>query len=98
MSYTQSQSRAIAHPGGPALVLAGPGCGKTLVITNRIRYLTENGMADPARILVITFSKAAALEMKQRYFACLPPDAPHNRTLVTFGTFHAVFFQILRAS
>ena len=55
-------------------------------------------MADPARILVITFSKAAALEMKQRYFACLPPDAPHNRTLVTFGTFHAVFFQILRAS
>lgn len=73
------------------LVLAGPGSGKTTVLIERIRYLTDNGIV-PDKILVITFSKKAAKEMQQRFIQ-------FNKSLsssVNFGTFHAVFFHILK--
>ena len=73
------------------LVLAGPGSGKTLVITERTKYLIEECGIDPAQILVITFTKAAATEMKRRFQRKMNRSCP-----VTFGTFHAVYFAILK--
>ena len=92
MAFTTAQSRAIAHGTGPMLILAGPGSGKTLVITNRTKYLIEQLGVRPEEILVITFTKAAAQEMRQRFERLM--GGGHYR--VTFGTFHAVFFQILK--
>lgn len=90
--FTKEQQKAIMHVDGPMLVLAGPGSGKTTVITNRIRFLTEEVGVAAGNILVITFTKAAALEMEERYKAL----APNQKNRVNFGTFHAVFFKILR--
>lgn len=89
MSFTEQQLRAIRHTAGPALVLAGPGSGKTAVLTERIRYLVETGAVPPERILVITFTRAAAQEMEQRY-------RKKAEGAVRFGTFHSVSFSILR--
>ena len=91
MSFNASQTRAIHHKNGPMLVLAGPGSGKTLVITERTKYLIEACGIDPAQILVITFTKAAATEMKRRFQRKMNRSCP-----VTFGTFHAVYFAILK--
>lgn len=91
MNINPSQERAIRHKTGPMLVLAGPGSGKTLVITERTRFLIEECQISPSNILVITFTKAAAMEMKQRFRRRIGKDCP-----VTFGTFHAVFFMILK--
>ena len=88
----ETQLQAIHHKDGPMLVLAGPGSGKTTVITHRIRYLTEEYRVDPGSILVITFTKAAAEEMKLRFQALMEG----RRLPVSFGTFHAVFFSILK--
>ena len=83
---------AVSHKDGPALVLAGPGSGKTLVITHRIKKLIEEYGAAPERILVITFTRAAAMEMKTRFEALMG-----GRHLpVSFGTFHSVYFGILK--
>ena len=92
MNYNESQQKAIRHKDGPMLVLAGPGSGKTAVITQRTIQLIEHCQVDPANILVITFTRAAAQEMKQRFLAV----TEQNRTKVTFGTFHAVFFMVLK--
>ena len=91
-SFTKEQSLAIHHKDGPMLVLAGPGSGKTTVITHRVRYLTEECGVLPGNILVITFTKAAAEEMESRYQSFGIPI----RGRVNFGTFHAVFFKILK--
>lgn len=94
MSYTfsESQRRAVMESDGATLVLAGPGSGKTAVITGRIRYLLEHGGVPAEHILVITFTKAAAGEMRLRF-----QSAVEGRRLpVQFGTFHAVFFSILK--
>ncbi len=74
------------------MVLAGPGSGKTFVITHRIQYLTENLKVDPRHILVVTFSKAAAMEMRERY------NRMEGAKGVTFGTFHSVFFALLKTA
>ncbi len=92
MSLNESQTAAVAHARGPMLVLAGPGSGKTLVITERTRRLIQGRGVDPSHILVITFTKAAAAEMKERFRTLMGG----RRYPVTFGTFHAVFFQILK--
>ena len=92
MSLNESQTAAVAHAGGPMLVLAGPGSGKTLVLTERTRRLIQGRGVDPSHILVITFTKAAAAEMKERFRTLMGG----RRYPVTFGTFHAVFFQILK--
>lgn len=92
MKPNPAQTEAIRHGDGPMLVLAGPGSGKTTVITNRVLYLLTRRGVPPERLLVVTFTKAAAAEMRQR-FAHL---SGRSRPSVTFGTFHAVFFRILR--
>ena len=94
MSYTfsESQRRAITQADGATLVLAGPGSGKTAVITGRIRYLLEQRNVPAGNILVITFTKAAAGEMRLRFQSMMEG----RRLPVQFGTFHAVFFSILK--
>ncbi len=92
MSFNPSQTEAVGHGTGPMLVLAGPGSGKTLVITERTKNLIISQGVDPSRILVITFTKAAATEMKERFFRLMGG----KKYPVTFGTFHAVFFSILK--
>ena len=126
MGFSIDQTRAIEHIDGPAMVLAGPGSGKTTVITHRILHLIRQGVR-PEDILVITFTKAAALEMESRFrklwleekmtrrlgdayeketghrpsFSAAE-DARSAGSLqdsggqVTFGTFHSIFFFILR--
>ena len=69
MNYNKSQQQAIRHKDGPMLVLAGPGSGKTAVITQRTKQLIEYENIDPSNILVITFKRAAAQEMNQRLLA-----------------------------
>ena len=88
---SKEQNKAVCHLDGPAMVLAGPGSGKTTVIINRIQYLIEHQVR-PEHILVITFTRAAARQMQER-FQTLTAGASYH---VTFGTFHAVFFQILK--
>lgn len=90
--FNREQEEAITHKEGPLMVLAGPGSGKTLVITYRVKWLIENAGIHPSNILVITFTRAAAEEMKKRF---LQFDGMENAP-VTFGTFHSVFFMILR--
>lgn len=92
MKLNQAQQKAIRHKNGPMLVLAGPGSGKTLVITERTKYLIQEQKVYEGNILVITFTKAAAKEMKERFLKSIGKD----RTGVSFGTFHSVFFTILR--
>ena len=92
MNGTERQKEAILHKDGPLLVLAGPGAGKTFVITRRVQALIEQWKVDPANILVITFTNAAADEMRQRFSTLCPRHGEDVR----FGTFHSVFFYILR--
>lgn len=92
MNTNKSQQAAIKHKKGPMLVLAGPGSGKTYVITNRTKYLIEQYGITPSNILVITFTKAAADEMKERFEKLMNAEG----TSVSFGTFHAVYFKILK--
>ena len=87
-----SQKRAIAHLSGPMMVLAGPGSGKTSVIVERTAYMINEGGISPSNILVVTFSKAAAREMKERFLSF----TGQQYTPVTFGTFHGVFYGILK--
>ena len=93
MIPSPAQQEAICFGAGTMLVLAGPGSGKTAVITQRIRYLVEERHITPSDILTITFTKAAALEMKRR--ACQICRGAEN---AVSGTFHSVFFQIIRSS
>lgn len=85
------QKAAITHDAGPVMCLAGPGAGKTFVLTHHIRYLITEKHIDPYHILVITFSKASAVEMQKRFFELMKQEYYPVR----FGTFHAIFFQIL---
>ncbi len=91
MTENKAQSIAISHHLGPMLVLAGPGSGKTHVITKRIEYLIHEYKVRPEEILVITFTKYAAKEMKERFYRNYGQKIP-----VTFGTFHGIFYSILK--
>ena len=90
--YDKNQEKAIRHFKGPCLCIAGPGSGKTAVITARIKYLIDEMNVSPTNILVITFTKAAAVQMKQRFQQSIGGRSAR----VTFGTFHAIFFTILK--
>ena len=92
MKRNESQNRAIAHLSGPMMVLAGPGSGKTSVIVDRTEYLIKHYGIAESSILVVTFSRAAAREMKERFLK----KHKTTRSGVTFGTFHGVFYGILK--
>jgi DNA helicase II / ATP-dependent DNA helicase PcrA len=88
-----NQRNAVMHINGPCMVLAGPGSGKTRVITYRIVNMVLNNNINPKNILAISFTKASSTEMKNRALSL-----SHNTRLnsVNYGTFHSVFFRILR--
>ena len=88
------QREAVCCGLGPCEVIAGPGSGKTLVLTERILYLLDHYKLRPSQILVLTFSRSAAAEMKERF---LKKTGEKNRS-VRFGTFHSAFFHILKES
>ncbi|MDR1766249.1 MAG: ATP-dependent helicase [Lachnospiraceae bacterium] len=67
MIFHEQQIQAITHERGPAMVIAGPGSGKTMVITRRLLFLLDSCGVDPAHILVVTFTKAAAVQMRERF-------------------------------
>ncbi len=92
MELTPSQERAISHQGGPLLVVAGAGTGKTLVIIQRIAHLISSGLARPEEILALTFSEKAAREMEERLDILLPM----GRFGYTISTFHAFGDSVLR--
>ena len=94
MKLNEAQSKAVSHVDGPMMVIAGPGSGKTTVITKRIKYLIESAGVSPADILVITFTRAAAGEMQQRFRAM----TPGKEYPVRFGTFHSIFYWILKTA
>lgn len=111
LTNSPAQEEAIHHDLGPCEVLAGPGSGKTCVLVQRILYLIRERGVTPSGILVMTFSRGAALEMRRRfleqYYMPRGSAAPSPFTAlpegeegagVTFGTFHSVFYHIYRIS
>ena len=92
MSLNHAQTEAVAHNKGPCMVLAGPGSGKTLTIAKRIEYLIMKHKVRPEEILVITFTKYATWEMKNRTRSICGPSS----YAVTFGTFHGIYYGILK--
>lgn len=94
------QSKAITCGNGPVRVLAGPGSGKTFTIIQRILYLIRKKGVAPKEILTVTFTKAAAKEMQQRYLAELKQEGiqiPSDEN-VSFGTLHGICYHILNSS
>lgn len=87
-----AQRKAVTYGGGPLLVLAGPGSGKTFTITKRILYLLDQGIS-PEQLLVITFTREAAMSMQRRFQEMAGSFLPVN-----FGTFHSIFYHILQKS
>ena len=104
MKFNHAQITAIQHKDGPMLVLAGPGSGKTATLVERTKNLIRNYGVHPSNILVITFTNAAANEMKLRFeqemkradFDCRysQNETYGSNGQVTFGTFHAIFFMV----
>lgn len=97
MKENSAQNRAISHDKGPMMLLAGPGSGKTTTITKRVVNLIQEKKVTPSSILVVTFTKSAAREMKERFLRLCKEknvNAPYEQ--VTFGTFHGVYYTILK--
>lgn len=92
MEFNREQQQAMEHKDGPMLVLAGPGSGKTEVIIRRTRKLIQDYQVAPSSILVVTFTKAAAGQMRERFLHLCEVE----KSQVTFGTFHGIFYGILR--
>ena len=91
VDFLPEQQEAIRLP-GPVLVVAGPGAGKTAVLTERIRYAIRERGIDPRCILAVTFTRASAAEMRERFLRLCPEGAD-----VSFHTFHGAFLRMLRA-
>ena len=88
--FNPQQKQAIAHRDGPCIVVAGPGSGKTTVVANRVSTLIDSGV-DPSRILLLTFTKKASEEMKDRIMKLNEMAA-----YTTVGTFHSVGYQLMQ--
>ena len=98
MEFNEAQMRAVNHKEGPAMVLAGPGSGKTTVITHRVKKLIEGGVS-PEKIMVVTFTKTAAVHMQKKFFSIMSGENWIKGSYpVTFGTFHSIYFRILKLS
>ena len=99
MTASENQIKAITHQLGPCMVLAGPGSGKTFTIIHRIKYLLKSDLVRPDQILVVTFTRDAATQMRERFMSLMQESGedryPHACEVV-FGTFHSVFFNILK--
>lgn len=92
--FNDAQKQAIKTVDGPVLCLAGPGSGKTTAMVHRIQYMIEEKHILPLHILVITFTRASAKEMEERFY-----HLTNERVKgITFGTFHSVFFSILKTA
>ncbi|UCF94375.1 MAG: UvrD-helicase domain-containing protein [Desulfobacterales bacterium] len=87
----EEQRYAVEHPGGPLLIVAGPGTGKTRTLTHRIAYLIARKGISPENVLAVTFTNKAAQEMRERLHALLGP----NSKLPLVATFHAFCFKVL---
>lgn len=101
MTPVENQIKAITHQLGPCMVLAGPGSGKTFTIIHRIEYLIKNDLAHPDQILVVTFTREAARQMRDRFSILMRESGGHvesNACEVVFGTFHSFFYNILKES
>ncbi len=88
----RAQKEALCHHFGPAMILAGPGSGKTTVLIGRVKHLIEQYKVPPSSILVITYTKAAALSMQHRFIR----EMKGGVFPVAFGTFHAIYYHILQ--
>src|SRR5207253_9793641 len=87
------QREAVTHPGGPLLILAGAGSGKTRVLAYRVAYLLRHQSIAPARILAVTFTNKAADEMRERVDRLVRAAVARA---VWIGTFHHIGSRILR--
>lgn len=95
-SLSAAQQRAVSHIRGPALVIAGPGSGKTFVIVQRIFHLIQAADVPPEQILVLTYTKAAALQMQKRFQTAWRDAQREQPPPVRFGTFHSICYHILQ--
>lgn len=92
LGLNPQQEAAVKHSGGPLLIIAGAGSGKTAVLTRRIAYLLQERGVAPWQILAITFTNKAAAEMKERVANLVGPEAQR----MWVATFHSVCVRILR--
>ncbi|MBU2499399.1 MAG: UvrD-helicase domain-containing protein, partial [Proteobacteria bacterium] len=88
-----AQREAVLYQGGPLLIVAGPGTGKTMTLTHRIAYQIRSGQAAPQQILALTFTNKAAREMSERLAALLPES--HSEQ-IRVATFHSFCLEVLR--
>ncbi len=91
-TLNKAQQEAVLSSAGPCMIIAGAGAGKTKVLTCRIAYLIQEANILPQHILTLTFTNKAANEMKERLKAIIDSQANY----VWIGTFHSIFFKILR--
>lgn len=89
----KEQKEAVKHKKGPLLIIAGAGTGKTTVVTERIKFLIEKGLAKPSEILALTFTEKAASEMEERVDVAMP----YGYTQMWISTFHSFCDRVLRA-